>query len=104
MSEPYVPTYYAAGAAADIPRPPLAGRLETDVCVVGGGLAGLATALELARRGRRVCVLEAMRIAWGASGRNGGFVGPGYSASYQAIERRIGGDDARSLHRLSIEG
>jgi gamma-glutamylputrescine oxidase len=100
----YVETYYRPGAAGDAPRPPLRGRVEAEVCVVGGGLAGLTTALELARRGRKVCVLEGERIAWGASGRNGGFVSPGYSLSYPAIERRVGADDARSLHRLSIEG
>ena len=101
---PYVDTYYRPGAAADVPRPPLIGTLETDACIVGGGLAGLTAALELARRGRQVCLVEAERIAWGASGRNGGFVSPGYSASYSAIARRVGPDDARSLHRLSIEG
>jgi glycine/D-amino acid oxidase-like deaminating enzyme len=100
----YVETYYRPAAAVDVPRPSLSGRLEGEVCVVGGGLAGLTVALELARRGRKVCVLEAERIAWGASGRNGGFVGPGYSAGYQAIRRRVGPDDAKSLYRLSIEG
>ena len=100
----YVETYYRPGAANDAPRAPLSGQIEAEVCVVGGGLAGLTVALELARRGRKVCVLEAERIAWGASGRNGGFVSPGYSAGYQAIRRRVGPDDAKSLHRLSIEG
>jgi glycine/D-amino acid oxidase-like deaminating enzyme len=71
---------------------------------VGGGLAGLSTALELARAGRRVCVLEAHRIAWGASGRNGGFVSPGYSASHATIARQVGEEHANALHRLSIEG
>jgi gamma-glutamylputrescine oxidase len=97
-------TYYSRTAGADIQRPALQGLLEVDACIVGGGLAGLTTALELARRGRRVCVLEAERIAWGASGRNGGFVSPGYSASFDHIARRVGTDDAMALHRLSIEG
>lgn len=101
---PYVETYYGPVAGADAQRPSFAGRREADVCVVGGGLAGLTAALELARRGRKVCVLEAERLAWGASGRNGGFVSPGYSASYQTIERQVGPDHAKSLHRLSIEG
>jgi gamma-glutamylputrescine oxidase len=91
-------------AAADIQRPPLSGVLAADVCIVGAGLAGLSTALELARRGRRVCVLEAERISWGASGRNGGFVTPGYSADYSTIEHRIGPQRAKALYRLSIEG
>ncbi|MGZ3375687.1 MAG: NAD(P)/FAD-dependent oxidoreductase [Phenylobacterium sp.] len=100
----YVETYYGPAAGAAAPRPGLDGRIEADVCVVGGGLAGLTAALELARRGRRVCLVEAQRIGWGASGRNGGFVSPGYSASHQTIERHVGPQDARSLHRLSIEG
>ena len=100
----YVETYYRPGAAGDAPRPVLGGKVEAEVCVVGGGLAGLTAALELARRGRRVCVLEAERTGWGASGRNGGFVSPGYSLSYPNIERRVGPGDAKSLHRLSIEG
>ena len=101
---PYVETYYSPASVAQGTRPPLTGQVEADVCVVGGGLAGLTAALELARRGRRVCVVEAERIAWGASGRNGGFVSPGYSASHQTIARQVGPDDAKSLHRLSIEG
>ncbi|MDB5492665.1 MAG: FAD-binding oxidoreductase [Phenylobacterium sp.] len=101
---PYVETYYGPAAGAEVQRPALRRRLEADVCVVGGGLAGLTAALELARRGRKVCLLEAERIAWGASGRNGGFVSPGYSASHKTIERQVGPDDAKSLHRLSIEG
>ena len=101
---PYVETYYKPGADSDVQRAPLAGRVDVDVCVIGGGLSGLSTALELARRGRRVCVLEAERIAWGASGRNGGFVSPGYSAGYKTIARAVGADHAKALHRLSIEG
>jgi glycine/D-amino acid oxidase-like deaminating enzyme len=99
-----VDTYYSRTATADLQRPTLKGRLEVDACVVGGGLAGLSTALELARRGRRVCVVEAERVAFGASGRNGGFVSPGYSQGYAQIEGAVGADTARSLHRLSIEG
>ncbi|MGA8709111.1 MAG: FAD-binding oxidoreductase [Steroidobacteraceae bacterium] len=97
-------TYYVREAAAEAPRAPLTAVVEADVCVIGAGLAGLSTALELARRGRRVCLLEAQRIAWGASGRNGGFVSPGYASGAANITRRVGPERAHELHRLSIEG
>ena len=100
----YVETWYRGRMGPATPRPPLDGDLDAEVCVVGGGLAGLSTALELARAGRRVCVLEGRRIGWGASGRNGGFVSPGYSAGWRTLERRVGADHTKALHRLSIEG
>ena len=97
-------TYYGRTASAEPERAPLSGACVADACVIGGGLAGLSAALELARRGRRVCLLEAARIGWGASGRNGGFVSPGYSTGFERIARRVGLNAARELHRLSIEG
>jgi glycine/D-amino acid oxidase-like deaminating enzyme len=100
----YVETWYRGRLTDPGPRPPLAGRIEADVCVIGGGLAGLTTALELARAGRSVCVVEARRVGWGASGRNGGFVSPGFSAGHATLIRAVGEDHARALHRLSIEG
>jgi gamma-glutamylputrescine oxidase len=100
----YIDTWYRRGLTDQSERAPLAGREDADVCIVGGGLAGLTGALELARRGRRVCLLEAERIAWGASGRNGGFVSPGYSLGYPALARRLGVGPANALMRLSIEG
>ena len=60
-------------------RGPLTFDLDVDVCVIGAGLAGLTTAREIARRGWSVAVLEAHRIAWNASGRNDGFVLPGFA-------------------------
>jgi glycine/D-amino acid oxidase-like deaminating enzyme len=78
--------------------------VSADVAVVGGGLAGLTAALDLARAGRSVVVLEAERVGWGASGRNGGFVGPGYATGHANITRMVGAERARALHRLSIEG
>lgn len=99
----YPDTWYARTAAPPAPRPPLQDRLETDVCVIGGGLAGLNTALGLLERGRTTVLLEARRIGWGASGRNGGFVGAGFSTDMPAIAARIGLDDARTLYRLSQE-
>ena len=67
------------GASAPA-RPALSQDIDVDVCVIGAGLAGLTTALEVARRGWSVAVLEARRVAWNASGRNTGFVLPGFCA------------------------
>ena len=100
----YVETWYRGRLTDPGPRPPLAGKLEADVCVVGGGLAGLTTALELARGGRSICLLEARRVGWGASGRNAGFVSPGFSAGHATLVRAVGDDRGRFLHRISIEG
>ena len=74
----YVDSYYGRTVKAPASRPRLTHDIDCDVCIVGGGMAGLATALGLAERGKKVIVLEARRVGWGASGRNGGFVSAGY--------------------------
>ena len=74
---------------------------EADVCVIGGGLAGLTTALELARLGKSVVLLEAQRVAFGASGRNGGFVSNGFALGSEDIAARVGWQEASKLHGLS---
>ncbi|MBG1233012.1 NAD(P)/FAD-dependent oxidoreductase [Aestuariivirga litoralis] len=75
-----------------------------DVCVIGGGLAGLTTALELAKTGRSVLLLEAHLIGSGASGRNGGFVSSGFALGYSDLVRKLGREDARALYGLSQRG
>ena len=97
-------SYYRATARAVAPRAPLQGRREARVCIVGGGFAGMATALGLVERGERdVVVLEARRIAYGASGRNGGFVFGGYSRGEDALLRELGPGKARAMYRGTLE-
>ena len=98
------PTYYARTLTDRTIRPHLQGNLDTDTVIIGGGLAGMTTALELARDGVAVVVLESESIGFGASGRNGGIVSPAFACGPDAIAARVGPDAARALHRLSIEG
>lgn len=100
----YPDTYYKRTMADETVRPILSGSAECDTVIIGGGLAGLTTALQLCRAGQTVVVLEAESVGFGASGRNGGFVGPGYATGGEEIARIAGKDIARKLHLLSIEG
>jgi glycine/D-amino acid oxidase-like deaminating enzyme len=100
----YTPSWYTATAVPGPERAPLADGLDVDVCVVGAGLAGLTTAREIARRGWSVAVVESGRIAANASGRNCGFVLPGFAANIRAIVERVGLERARELWALSEAG
>ncbi|WP_028353282.1 NAD(P)/FAD-dependent oxidoreductase [Bordetella petrii] len=105
MVSDYIDTFYKRTLGdAHTRYDALAGLADTEVCVVGGGLAGLTAALELARRGRQVTLLEARRVGWGASGRNGGSVSPAFSAGADLIRKRVGQRGYEALYRLSIEG
>ena len=95
---------FAATRVAAPDRARLTVDLDVDVCVIGAGLAGLTTAREVAQRGCSVVVLEAHRIAWNASGRNTGFVLPGFAQSPQRVIERVGAKRARELWALSQEG
>jgi gamma-glutamylputrescine oxidase len=97
----YIDSYYARTRADDTHRAPLDGALDTEIAVIGGGMAGLATALGLAERGRKVMLLEAHRVGWGASGRNGGFVSAGFALGLAALVAKVGRDRAREFWGLS---
>jgi gamma-glutamylputrescine oxidase len=92
--------YYQATANPGPAFAPLAGRRDAEVCVVGGGFAGLNTALGLAERGvRDVVLLDAESLAHGASGRNGGFVFGGFSRGEASLLADLGRERARALYR-----
>jgi gamma-glutamylputrescine oxidase len=96
-------SWYEASVRRSAPAPALAGDLDADVCVVGGGLSGCFTALYLAERGYRVVLLEAERIGFGASGRSGGQLIPGYASGQQKLENQLGAPDDRRLREFSVE-
>jgi gamma-glutamylputrescine oxidase len=97
------PSYYAATAARTQSFPALQGSQQCDVAVVGGGLAGLSAALELARKGYSVALLEAHEVGWGASGRNGGQAIHGLACDQETVEAELGLEDARRVWAMSIE-
>jgi len=99
----YPPSYYAATAAPLDRFAPLRGEAQADVCIVGGGYTGLSAALHLAQRGYKVILLEAHRVGFGASGRNGGQVGSGQRLDQDDLERMAGKEAARRLWDIAEE-
>ncbi|MBL8894143.1 MAG: FAD-binding oxidoreductase [Rhizobiales bacterium] len=97
-------TWYEATAERGAARPGLTKNAKCDVCIIGGGLAGLSAAQQLARAGKSVVLFEGKRLAWGASGRNGGFVSSGFALGAADLAARVGLDAAKALYKLSDEG
>src|ERR1700720_764155 len=104
MSETSTSAINGPGAAAMRERSRLTFDLDVDVCVVGAGLAGLSVALEAARLGASVAVLEGRHVGWNASGHQLGTVMPGYGLPIGDLIARIGFEDARELWALSKQG
>ncbi len=96
-------SYYAASANPSPEHPVLRGEARCDACIVGAGFTGLSAALHLAERGYSVIVLEAARVGWGASGRNGGQVIVGFAQGMSRVEKRAGSEHARRLWQMSLE-
>lgn len=96
-------TFYQA-TADTVEYPSLDTKLDTEVCIIGAGFAGLATALGLLERGvKDVVILEAKSVGYGASGRNGGFVFGGFSLDNKDLVRQLGGEKASALYQLTID-
>ena len=94
-------SWYAETAGPLPVFPILTGTAKADLCVIGGGYAGLSAALHAAERGLSVVLIEANRVGWGASGRNGGQVGIGPRAEMEAYEKAVGRDDARKVWNIA---
>ncbi|MCF6272661.1 MAG: FAD-binding oxidoreductase [Rhodobacteraceae bacterium] len=93
----YPQSYWASVATPMAPFPPLKGEVRADICVVGAGFTGLSSALHLAEAGYSVVLLEAQRVGFGASGRNGGQVGSGQRVEQDDLEKMVGEGKARAL-------
>ncbi len=101
---PYPQSYYAASANSVPERPVLQGESETDVCIIGAGYTGLSTALFLLEKGFKVTIVEAAKVGFGASGRNGGQIVNSYSRDIDVIERTVGPKQAQLLGQMAFEG
>ncbi|WP_375173436.1 NAD(P)/FAD-dependent oxidoreductase [Pseudooceanicola sp.] len=99
----YPPSYYAATATPLPPFPVLKGAARADLCVIGAGYTGLSTALHAAEAGLSVILLEAQRVGFGASGRNGGQLGSGQRQDQMVLEKMVGLEDARRYWALGEE-
>ncbi len=96
-------SYYAATASPAPHHAPLAGEVDADLVVVGGGCTGLSAALHAAERGLKVVLLEGGRVGWGASGRNGGQMIVGLRKGADELVRLYGRERARALFDLAFE-
>lgn len=100
----YPPSWYAETAVLDAERPALTGAVRVDLAIVGAGFTGLWAALTAARAGLSVVVLDAHRVGFGASGRNGGQVGTGLRMDQGWLEGQIGKGPARAVWDVSEAG
>ncbi|WP_386698129.1 NAD(P)/FAD-dependent oxidoreductase [Lonepinella sp. MS14436] len=99
----HIKTYYYDSRNLDLNQPHLAENLSTDICVIGAGLCGLSTALELAEQGKKVIVLDGARIGFGASGRSGGQAINGFEDGIDEYIEQFGFEQAKSLWEMSLE-
>ncbi|GGD63091.1 NAD(P)/FAD-dependent oxidoreductase [Lacimicrobium alkaliphilum] len=100
----YINSYYAYNADTATPYPTLNEDLQADVCIMGGGFTGLSSALHLAKAGYKVVLLEANRIGFGATGRNGGQIVNSYSRDVDTIARKYGPDMGKAMGAMMFEG
>jgi gamma-glutamylputrescine oxidase len=97
-------SWYAASANLELAFPKLQDHIDVDVCIIGGGYTGLSSAIHLREKGYAVALLEAEKVGWGASGRNGGHCSIGQRADQEELEALVGKGHARQLWDLGLEG
>ena len=103
LPQPHTSSYYAASANQHSDHAPLKGDVRADVCVIGAGFTGISTALHLAERGFNVHVVEANKVGWGASGRNGGQMIGGISGDSK-MASALGAEGERILWEMGWAG
>ena len=99
----HAPSWYAASAKPLKEFPQAEGSLKFDICIIGAGFSGLSSALHLSKLGYKVCVLDAQRVGWGASGRNGGQVGSGQRVAQDELEALVGDALAKEAFQIGVE-
>ena len=102
-SSEHTGSYYAASRKPAVEYPTLTDAIKCDVVVVGGGFSGVNTAVELAERGYEVVLIEANRIGWGASGRNGGQIIGGIGHTPERFKKSIGEQGINTIYQMGIE-
>ena len=103
INQPHTSSYYAATVNEHTDYPSLKGEITADVCVIGAGFTGVSTALHLAERGYNVHVVEANKVGWGASGRNGGQMIGGISGDSK-MAKTLGEEGERILWEMGWAG
>jgi gamma-glutamylputrescine oxidase len=102
-SQPHTASWYAATTNDRTYHPPLEETITVDVCVIGAGLTGISTALNLAERGHTVAVLEASKVGWAASGRNGGQLIGGFACDIDTFAKYMPDDDVHRIWEMGLE-
>ncbi|MBB3260203.1 gamma-glutamylputrescine oxidase [Paraburkholderia bannensis] len=102
-NQPHAPSWYAATANDATRHPVLQGTIDADVCVIGAGLTGVSTALNLAERGYRVALLEASKVGWAASGRNGGQLIGGFACGIDTFGQFMNESEVKQIWAMGLE-
>lgn len=103
INTPFEDSYYEASVVRPLRTAALTTGITADICVIGGGFTGISAALELAKRGRQVVLLEANAVGWGASGRNGGQLLPDFPCSDLGKIADAAGLSEKALFDLSLQ-